>query len=181
MDGERFDAWTRAVVGLTDASNRASRRHWMRSLIGGSALLLGVGAARSAAAGDLLPGDPCTTTEECSQATGAVVCADNGIASDGALNCCRGEGGSCTSGAGCCRDFLCADNGIASDGTFNCCHNEGGGCTSGAGCCGSLRCDGGLCRSASPPDKEACKHGGWRQYGFQSQGACVAFVAKTTD
>ena len=28
----------------------------------------------------------------------------------------------------------------------------------------------------APTDKEQCKHGGWRQFGFRNQGQCVSFV-----
>jgi hypothetical protein len=30
-----------------------------------------------------------------------------------------------------------------------------------------------------PASKDQCKHGGWRQFGFKSQGRCVAFVVLT--
>ena len=30
---------------------------------------------------------------------------------------------------------------------------------------------------APPPSKADCRHGGWRNLGFASQGDCVAFVA----
>jgi hypothetical protein len=29
-----------------------------------------------------------------------------------------------------------------------------------------------------PSSKEQCKNGGWRQFSFKNQGACVAFVAR---
>jgi hypothetical protein len=95
------------------------------------------------------PGDSCRATEDCSQDGGTAICASNGIASDGELNCCRETGGICTSSAGCCNDLVCADNGIASDGPYNCCRNEGGTCGSGEGCCGALRCLNGVCQSGS--------------------------------
>jgi hypothetical protein len=56
-------------------------------------------------------GGQCAATGECSQAGGAVSCADNGIASDGALNCCRYEGGGCATGSQCCGGLDCT-NGV---------------------------------------------------------------------
>jgi hypothetical protein len=52
-------------------------------------------------------GGQCAHTGECSQAGGAVFCDDNGIASDGALNCCRYEGGGCSAGSQCCGGLDC--------------------------------------------------------------------------
>lgn len=53
------------------------------------------------------PGAACTSSVQCSQGGGDTVCADNGIAGDGPLNCCRYAGGGCTDGAGCCGGLLC--------------------------------------------------------------------------
>jgi len=55
------------------------------------------------------PGSECTSTSQCLQSsgTGDVVCASNGIAGDGALNCCHNNGGTCTDGAHCCGSLLC--------------------------------------------------------------------------
>ncbi|MDP9364714.1 MAG: hypothetical protein M3Q10_10910 [Chloroflexota bacterium] len=55
----------------------------------------------------LPPGSECTGSAQCSQGGGETVCADNGIATDGALNCCRYAGGACASGAGCCGALAC--------------------------------------------------------------------------
>lgn len=58
--------------------------------------------------GELSPGDQCTTSDECRQGYGGpTFCADNGIATDGELNCCRYEGRPCFDGTGCCGDLLC--------------------------------------------------------------------------
>ena len=103
------------------------------------------GVCGGSTAGGLAPGATCTSTSQCSQTGGAVTCADNGIASDGALNCCRGGGGVCTAGNQCCGTFVCADNGISGDGSLNCCNNVGGACANGASCCGSLLCVNGIC------------------------------------
>jgi len=61
-------------------------------------------------ASELAPGTSCTSTSQCSQAGGSVVCADNGIAADGARNCCRVAGGACIAAnqsAGCCSGLFC--------------------------------------------------------------------------
>lgn len=55
------------------------------------------------------PGAECTGNEQCSQGTGTTICADNGIATDGALNCCRLADGACADGAGCCGALTCTD------------------------------------------------------------------------
>jgi sarcosine oxidase, subunit beta len=48
--------------------------------------------------------------DEAAQAGGEVACRDNGVATDGALNCCRYDGGACTAAnnsAGCCAGLVC--------------------------------------------------------------------------
>ena len=67
------------------------------------------GTTSGSAGGSLTPGAECTAAGQCSQTGGAVACADNGLASDGALNCCRYEGGACSGGAGCCGGLDCLD------------------------------------------------------------------------
>ena len=103
MDGERFDRFARAwASGL-------SRRGLLRGLAAGVAGVA-VGATRgraSAQTSGLAQGAACTSSAQCSQIGGTTVCADNGIAADGALNCCRNEGGSCVSGPGCCGALNC--------------------------------------------------------------------------
>jgi hypothetical protein len=69
------------------------------------------GICGGSSSGTLQPGAACTATSQCSQTGGAVVCADNGITTDGALNCCRNQGGACTNGSGCCGSLLCT-NGV---------------------------------------------------------------------
>jgi hypothetical protein len=59
--------------------------------------------------GRLSLGAVCETQSQCSQEGGAVACDDNGIATDGVLNCCRYEGGGCWDGAGCCVGLECID------------------------------------------------------------------------
>jgi hypothetical protein len=64
------------------------------------------------ATGGLAPGASCTASSQCSQTGGAVLCADNGLGIDGALNCCRNAGGACTAAnnsAGCCGGLNCVN------------------------------------------------------------------------
>lgn len=76
----------------------------------------GVCGATAAIDGSAL-GSTCAATADCDQTGGAVVCADNGIASDGSLNCCRNAGGACTdanNSAACCGGLYCV-SGICTD------------------------------------------------------------------
>ncbi|HET7093276.1 MAG TPA: hypothetical protein VFI22_07360, partial [Thermomicrobiales bacterium] len=61
----------------------------------------------SASGAGIALGAPCTSADQCSQTGGETVCADNGFAADGALNCCRNQGGACTGDAGCCYGYYC--------------------------------------------------------------------------
>src|SRR5215203_2145606 len=54
-------------------------------------------------------GAACTSTSECSQTGGSVVCASNGIAADGERNCCRNSGGACSADVQCCANFFCVN------------------------------------------------------------------------
>lgn len=76
---------------------------------GGLACANGVCGGTSSGGGSVGLGGQCTATAECSQAGGEVACADNGIASDGALNCCRYDGGACSAGQHCCGGLDCTD------------------------------------------------------------------------
>jgi len=111
----------------TDANNSAG-------CCGGLYCLDGVCGERTSGGGTVPLGGSCNATGQCLQAGGAVVCGDNGIASDGPLNCCRNEGGVCTGEAGCCRGLGCR-NGVCG----------GGGATGGtlplqASCTASSQC-----------------------------------------
>jgi len=66
--------------------------------------------------GELPPGSYCTASSQCSQVGGTTICADNGLATDGSLNCCRNAGGACFSSATCCAGLICA-NGVCGGGT----------------------------------------------------------------
>lgn len=61
-------------------------------------------------------GQTCFSTEGCLQVqgcdvSGAVICADNGIADDGALTCCLEEDGFCGADRHCCGELLCMGRG----------------------------------------------------------------------
>lgn len=106
MDGRRFDEIARSMAGAD-----GDRRRLFKGLAAGAAAVVGLGrsgGARSQESG-VFPGGACSSTTQCIQDAGdlAVICADNGFAEDGGLNCCRNEGGGCADGAGCCSAFLC--------------------------------------------------------------------------
>lgn len=113
MDQQRFDNLTRSLAV-------ASRRSVLRVLGGGvaAAALAVARSGRGSAQSTLLPlGSVCTFSGQCSQGpieAGAVACADNGLAGDGPLNCCRFEGGCCDDGADCCGALACipTDDGL---------------------------------------------------------------------
>jgi hypothetical protein len=63
--------------------------------------------------GVLLPGASCLSTDQCAGLVGGpIICADNGITTDGGLNCCRTEGGYCATGAECCGALACIQTAI---------------------------------------------------------------------
>jgi hypothetical protein len=76
---------------------------------GGLYCVSGVCSSAGGTGGTIGLGGQCAATGECSQAGGAVFCDDNGIASDGALNCCRYQGGGCSGGSHCCGGLECSD------------------------------------------------------------------------
>ena len=57
--------------------------------------------------GNIALGGACAADAECTAVGGASFCRNNGIDSDGSLNCCRFEGGACTTGPHCCSGLLC--------------------------------------------------------------------------
>ena len=107
MDEVQFDTWTRAL-----AAGR-SRRQGLRVLVGaGAALLALVRPARRGASAHhamLGPGDPCRDSSQCVGADAPLICADNGFALDGPLNCCTHVGSRCGFDQGCCGDAACID------------------------------------------------------------------------
>ncbi len=107
MDSRHFDKLTRSFAAGT------SRRGALRLLAGaaasGFAPFLYAGRSQAQEVG-LAPGASCTSSSQCGQDGGSVICADNGLTGDGSLNCCRTEGGYCASGNGCCGALACVAN-----------------------------------------------------------------------
>lgn len=106
MDSARFDHLARLAAS-------GSRRDILRALVA-AAIVAPMAPARVALAqeGVVVVGGACATTEDCRQVDmqRGAVCADNGFAADGALNCCLDEG-CCASDADCCGDRRCAPTG----------------------------------------------------------------------
>lgn len=129
MDDRRFDEWTRTLAG------GASRRRVVGGLAGIVAAVAG-GFRQTSAQALLGPGEACTATEQCSQFGGAQVCADNGIAGDGPLNCCRIQAGACARPADCCGFLNCVDGFCVGDDDASASggHPLGGTCAATAEC-----------------------------------------------
>jgi hypothetical protein len=107
MDGAAFDRLTRLV-------SRFSRRDVARALLFAATAvpLTPVPAAVAQSEGLVALGGACTSSADCRQheMQGEAVCADNGFASDGELNCCLNQG-CCATDADCCGDLRCATGG----------------------------------------------------------------------
>jgi hypothetical protein len=107
VDDARFDSLTRALAA------GFSRRQGLRALAGAGAALLPL--ARSAGRGAsahhamLGPGDPCFESSQCLAADAPLICADNGFALDGPLNCYTDVWRRCGFDQGCCGDAACID------------------------------------------------------------------------
>ncbi len=105
MDDRQFDRLTRALAG------GAPRRSVLRALGGGVGAALVAAARRGAPAaahhGRLGPGDACYDSSQCLGADAPLVCADNGFADDGPLNCCAYEGSRCGFDEACCGAASC--------------------------------------------------------------------------
>ncbi len=107
MDSNRFDALSRVLA--------SSSRRGLLGLAGAAvAFVSGMRHAAQAAQseGTLALGAECSSSEQCHPescpAITPVMCADNGFASDGPLNCCSEELKPCYSDADCCEDLRCA-------------------------------------------------------------------------
>lgn len=110
MDTMMFDHLARACA------YPATRRRLLGAAAGLLALRSGLARvyAQATPAANLPLGTACTADSECSQFQGCydagpITCTDNGIAEDGPLNCCLGEGGLCGNNAHCCGSLLCLD------------------------------------------------------------------------
>ncbi|HET7095415.1 MAG TPA: hypothetical protein VFI22_18130, partial [Thermomicrobiales bacterium] len=121
--------------------------------------------------GTLALGAECSTSQQCSQDGGSVVCADNGLTTDGALNCCRQEGGGCPSDAACCFGLYCV-SGICTSATASGTLELGAACSTDAQCSqagGPVACaDNGL---AADGALNCCRYQGGTCY---STGGCCA-------
>lgn len=145
MDGRRFDEMARALAGAGNGTG--SRRSLVRRALG--VALAGVVLGRSgralAQAATVAPGGACLSTDECLQTAGelTIVCGDNGIATDGELNCCRNAGGSCADGTGCCGSLECVA-GVCGGGTLVAPTPDSGSSTTGlpvgAACTATAQC-----------------------------------------
>jgi hypothetical protein len=102
-------------------------------------------ATSTSGGGTVAAGGACTSSSQCSAPS---ICADNGLASDGTLNCCLTETRSCASDIECCAGLICGDNYNAEDGPLNCCAPAGGWCSSDATCCDLASCVNGICQAA---------------------------------
>lgn len=130
---------------------------------GGLACVDGRCGSGGGSGGSIGLGGQCSVTDECSQAGGAVFCDDNGIASDGALNCCRYEGGGCGGGTHCCGGLECTAGVCTPIGGTP----QGGSTGLGGACASDAECtaEGGssLCRDngiASDGERNCCRYEG---------------------
>ncbi len=135
MDGLRFDNLARTVAA------GASRRSVLKGLAAGlAATALRFAGAGIASAQNTVPlGGQCSglgANSECSQAGGAVVCSDNGVARDGQFNCCRNAGGACTADFHCCGGAVCVDGSCGGGGERVACRGLG----LGAECTATSQC-----------------------------------------
>lgn len=139
MDDRRFDDFARSIAGSRD------RRRLLRGLAGGAlAAVAAVGGRKRAAAQEAVGlGGACTATTQCAQDPFdlAVICGDNGIAEDGALNCCRNAGGGCGGGSGCCGALLCTNGVCTTPGETAAPGSAAGGFALGAQCSFAGQCD----------------------------------------
>jgi hypothetical protein len=96
----RFDQLCRMVA------RRASRRNLLFGLAAGL-LTIQIRSPTAAQQVFLGPGEPCYDDIQCRGADAPLVCADNGFAYDGPLNCCTYEGSRCGFDEACCGNLEC--------------------------------------------------------------------------
>jgi hypothetical protein len=151
VDDRRFDGLTRAMA------RNAPRRTLLRALAGGAGgALLAVarrGSPASAHHGSLGPGDACYDSGQCVGADAPLVCADNGFADDGPLNCCTYVGSNCGSDEACCGAATCAGGICASAPAPGGCTGEGCACAPNA----PNPCDQGLICCGEPDGSGVCR------------------------
>jgi hypothetical protein len=197
VDGSQFDTIARKLAG------RGSRRGLLGGLVAG--LLAARDRSSAVAQGVFLgPGEPCYDDAQCRGADAPLVCADNGFAYDGALNCCTYAGSRCGFDEACCGTASClggicsyagpgdpcqhssqcvaADTAVSCDyvdqtNDYRCCAYEGSSCGWDGGCCGNLRCSTGVC---TDPNASAGYPGTIDSglnpagYGFPPGQACIS-------
>lgn len=107
VDGQRFDRMTRELAG------GRSRRSLLAVAVtlAGASMRGGVVRAQDT----LGPGEPCTSDDQCDQFGGTQVCAENGVAQDGPLNCCRVDAAPCSRDNDCCGTLLCSGGACRGD------------------------------------------------------------------
>lgn len=175
MDGCQFDVLARSFAKET------SRRRVTLGLAAGAlaGLLTGVRRGQQSAAQEtgIRLGGSCNATGDCSQMQpcggyGSVICADNGLSDDGALNCCMNEGGQCGGDAHCCGGLFCVGGGGDGCGAGVCRYPSTTGLELGRGCATSSECsqDGGPTICAS----NGLDYDGPLNCCRQSSGACAS-------
>jgi hypothetical protein len=136
MDVQRFDIWTRTLA------RSGSRRHLVRAVVGGGALLALTRRGRAEVAahhGSAGPGEACRSDDQCVAADAPMVCAWNGYGSAGQA-CCTYEGSNCADDSWCCGSNVC-NGGICTSQSSSC---TGEGCTCYQGTYDPDPCDPGL-------------------------------------
>ena len=106
MNGTQFDRVMRSLAAS------ASRRRFLAGALsaGVGALFGGSGRRLAARQAVLFLGDPCDADRP--QCPRQASCQDNGIADDGALNCCHHEDYPCSDDAHCCRGLVCRSDDV---------------------------------------------------------------------
>jgi hypothetical protein len=153
VDDHRFDNLVRSMAGS------GTRRRILRGLAGVGALLAaGRHVPAAAHHGTLGPGDPCRNDSQCVAADAPLICADNGFAYDGPLNCCTLPGSRCATDEGCCWDNVCVAGVCGTVGDFP---GPGARCTADSVCVAAdtaVNCD----YNAKTDDFRCCAYEGSR-------------------
>jgi hypothetical protein len=114
VNADNFDRLTRRL------SRRTTRRRTLQATAFSAAFVFNRKErsvrAQSGSIDGITLGGPCIDSAGCVQVQGCdvpgpVICADNGIADDGQLNCCMNEGGYCGDDAHCCVGLACVGRG----------------------------------------------------------------------
>lgn len=143
MDGQRFDAFTRAIAG------RGSRRSLLRAVAGAASLAaLAYRATRAGAqADDFGPGDPCQFDTQC--VASGTTCDYVGQTDD--YRCCGYEGSHCGGDEDCCGWLVCPPGDFSGAFCASECTTAGCPCIAGAGGAISRCGDGLMCCAQGEP------------------------------